>query len=53
VPEVVEIECGGTYNLTSEEIKKIMESIPETMQEKCFLKCFGDGTDMVLFKIIR
>jgi len=25
----------------------MMESSPSTLQEKCFLKCFGEGTDMV------
>jgi len=51
VPEVVENECAGFYNLTSEEIKKMMETFPETLQEKCFLKCYGEGTEMVTFFI--
>jgi len=45
--EVVERECAAAYNLTSGEVKAMMESFPATLQEKCFLKCFGDGTDMV------
>jgi len=47
-PEVVEKECSGAYNLTAAEVKAMMESYPTTLQEKCFLKCFGEGTDMVI-----
>jgi len=44
---VVEKECSAAYNLTAAEVKAMMESFPVTLQEKCFLKCFGEGTDMV------
>jgi len=47
-PDVVEKECSGAYNLTAAEVKAMMESFPSTLQEKCFLKCFGEGTDMVI-----
>jgi len=46
-PDVVEKECSGAYNLTAAEVKAMMASTPQNLQEKCFLKCFGEGTDMV------
>jgi len=45
--EVVERECAAAYNLTSVEVKAMMETFPVNLQEKCFLKCFGEGTDLV------
>jgi hypothetical protein len=32
-----------------------MTRLPEALEEKCFLKCFGEGTDMVItiFEINR
>jgi len=59
----VEAECASAFNLTAgietnftavidkemfpEEVKNIMLSFPTTIQEKCFLKCFGEETDLV------
>jgi len=48
---VVENECAAAFNLTAAEVIAMMESFPTTLQEKCFLKCYGEGTDMVNIKI--
>jgi len=45
--EVIERECAAAYNLTSEEVKNLLDNFPTTMAEKCFLKCFGEGTETV------
>jgi len=31
----------------TEEVKRMMEFWPTTLQEKCFLRCFGEGTETV------
>jgi hypothetical protein len=34
-----------------EDVKALMEYGPASLQEKCFLKCFGEGTDMVYAEV--
>jgi hypothetical protein len=34
-------------NICVDDIKRIMVSGPKALQEKCFMKCFGEGTEMV------
>lgn len=31
-----------------EQITNLMTRLPEILEEKCFIKCFGEGTDMVI-----
>jgi hypothetical protein len=37
------------YIMNKDQIKNLMATMPEKLEEKCFLKCFGEGTDMVFF----
>ncbi|XP_059490968.1 uncharacterized protein LOC132205728 [Neocloeon triangulifer] len=40
---IVEEECRIPYRLSKEETNKSLSSQPQSMNEKCFIKCFGEG----------
>ncbi|CAB3360241.1 Hypothetical predicted protein [Cloeon dipterum] len=44
----VERECAQEYMLSTSEVKKLMNSTPDELREKCFLKCFGEGTGLFI-----
>ncbi|XP_065341530.1 uncharacterized protein LOC135940537 [Cloeon dipterum] len=44
--DIIEIECAKTYRLTRNDVKMLMNSTPDELREKCFLKCFGEGTGL-------
>jgi hypothetical protein len=39
--------------MNKDQIKNLMATMPEKLEEKCFLKCFGEGTDLVFLFLIK
>ncbi|XP_059470982.1 uncharacterized protein LOC132193989 [Neocloeon triangulifer] len=48
----VEEECALEYGLIKEQIDKMQNATSYTPPEKCFLKCFGEGTELYINDII-
>ncbi|XP_065336805.1 uncharacterized protein LOC135937576 [Cloeon dipterum] len=46
--DAVERECALEYKLTSSEVNRLFNSTPEELREKCFLKCYGEGTGLIV-----
>jgi hypothetical protein len=37
-----------SHSISTEQIQNLTARMPEVLEEKCFLKCYGEGTDMVM-----
>ncbi|XP_065334951.1 uncharacterized protein LOC135936163 [Cloeon dipterum] len=46
--DAVERECAAEFKLTRSEVKALFNSTPDELREKCFLKCYGEGTGLFI-----